>query len=439
MEESLVIQGGHRLQGEITISGAKNAALPIIAATILTAKPVNLSNVPNLKDIQTMMSLLKHLGSGVDFDGASHQASFNLSDIASSKANDDCVKKMRASILVLGPLLARTGAAKVALPGGCAIGSRPVDLHLKALEKMGATISQTGGYIEATVEEGRLSGADINFDKVTVTGTENILMAAVLANGRTVLNNAAREPEVTDLARFLNTLGAKIEGIGTSRLVIDGVEALHGGQYSILPDRIETGTYLIAAAMTRGHIRVKDARPDTLLSLLDKLKVAGAEITVGDDWIELDMKGERPKAVSIETAPYPGFPTDMQAQILALNAVASGCADVVETIFENRFMHVKELQRLGSQISLQGNRASSEGLDSLEGALVTATDLRASACLVLAGLVARGETTVERIDHLDRGYEDIEGKLSKLGANIKRVAAPELASVGAVQANPRHG
>jgi UDP-N-acetylglucosamine 1-carboxyvinyltransferase len=426
---SLVIHGGHPLDGDIIISGAKNAALPIIAATILTAKPVSLSNVPSLKDIQTMMSLLKHLGSGIEFDKDSHQASFNLSHIASSKANDDCVKKMRASILVLGPLLARTGSAQVSLPGGCAIGSRPVDLHLKALKKMGATISQSNGHIKATVTGGRLHGAEITFDKVTVTGTENILMAAVLASGQTVVNNAAREPEVADLAYFLNSLGAKIQGIGTNRLVIDGVEALGGGHYSILPDRIETGTYLIAAAMTRGHIRVKAARPETLLSLLEKLKDAGAEITVGDDWIELDMKGARPKAVSIETAPYPGFPTDMQAQILALNSVASGQAQVVENIFENRFMHVQELNRLGSHISLHGNKATSEGVDHLEGASVTATDLRASACLVLAGLVASGETVVEHIFHLDRGYEDIEDKLTRLGANIKRVENCDLASV----------
>lgn len=420
--DSLVIHGGHPLDGEIAISGAKNAALPIIASTLLTDQPVELSNVPRLRDVETMLSLLKHLGATVEFNQTFHRAEISTQHIDHFQAPYDLVKVMRASILVLGPMLARMGKAEVSMPGGCAIGSRPVDLHIRALEQMGATIALEDGYIKAHTESGHLTGADITFDTVTVTGTENILMASVLARGQTILRNAAREPEVVDLAQFLNQLGAKIKGAGTSTLTIEGVEKLRGGSHHIIPDRIETGTYLTAAAMTSGHVRLLETRPDTLIVLLDKLKASGADIHCGRDWIELDMHGRRPQAISIETAPYPAFPTDMQAQVLALNTVAEGEATVTENVFENRFMHVEELKRLGSHISLDGNTATCEGVKELKGAPVMATDLRASASLVLAGLAAKGETKVQRIYHVDRGYEAIEEKLRTLGADIERVS-----------------
>ncbi len=424
--DSLVIHGGHPLHGEIKISGAKNAALPIIAATLLSEEPIELDNVPRLKDVETMMALLTQMGAEVHFDAANHKAHICALDVHKTTAPHELVKIMRASILVLGPLLARFGQARVSTPGGCAIGSRPVDLHLKALEQMGASVVVDGGFINVSLKSQRLKGADITFDTVTVTGTENILMAAVLAKGQTILRNAAREPEVSDLALFLNSMGAKIEGIGSSCLKIEGVEALRGTHYRILPDRIETGTYLAAAAMTSGKITLTDVKPDTILMLIDKLKESGADINCGPDWVSLDMHHKRPKAISIETAPYPAFPTDMQAQILALNSVASGNATVTENVFENRFMHVKELIRLGSHITLKGNAAFSEGVHELHGTSVVATDLRASACLVLAGLAAKGQTTVQHIYHVDRGYEGIEDKLNQLGADIQRVSEKQV-------------
>ncbi len=416
-----LIKGGRRLIGEVKISGAKNSVLPIISAGLLIPKPVTISNIPHLNDVTTTMKLLGAMG--VELTVAEgNSIVINAEQVLSFVAPYDVVKTMRASILVLGPLLARFGQAHVSLPGGCAIGSRPVDLHLAALKKMGAEIIVENGYIDAKVN-GRLKGADIYFDKVTVTGTENIMMAAVLAKGITQLKNAACEPEVVDLADFLNTMGAKISGAGTETIIIEGVESLTGGHYHVLPDRVETGTYLIAAAITGGKITTKATRPDILTAVLDKLREAGAHIETGPDWITLDMKGKRPKAVDIHTEPYPGFPTDMQAQFLALNAIAEGESVITETIFENRFMHVQELQRMGADITLNGNQAICKGVPFLTGAPVMATDLRASASLVLAGLVAQGETLVDRIYHIDRGYECIEEKLSQLGAEIKRVSA----------------
>ena len=416
-----LIKGGRRLIGEVKISGAKNSVLPIISAGLLIPKPVTISNIPHLNDVTTTMKLLGAMG--VELTVAEgNSIVINAEQVLSFVAPYDVVKTMRASILVLGPLLARFGQAHVSLPGGCAIGSRPVDLHLAALKKMGAEIIVENGYIDAKVN-GRLKGADIYFDKVTVTGTENIMMAAVLAKGITQLKNAACEPEVVDLADFLNTMGAKISGAGTETITIEGVESLTGGHYHVLPDRVETGTYLIAAAITGGKITTKATRPDILTAVLDKLREAGAHIETGPDWITLDMKGKRPKAVDIHTEPYPGFPTDMQAQFLALNAIAEGESVITETIFENRFMHVQELQRMGADITLNGNQAICKGVPFLTGAPVMATDLRASASLVLAGLVAQGETLVDRIYHIDRGYECIEEKLSQLGAEIKRVSA----------------
>jgi UDP-N-acetylglucosamine 1-carboxyvinyltransferase len=419
--EKLIIQGGKKLNGEITVSGAKNAALPIMAGTLLTAHPVLISNVPHLKDITTMMELLGRLGSKLVVDEKMN-VQIDTSSVHNVQAPYELVKTMRASIVVLGPLLARFGEAEVSLPGGCAIGTRPVDLHIKALQLMGAEISIENGYIKARTIGKKLQGALIQFDIVTVTGTENIMMAATLAEGRTVLKNAAREPEVEDLANFLNHLGANITGAGTSTIVIEGVEALKGGEYPILPDRIEAGTYLTAAALTQGRVRLKKVDYRLMKSVLEKFEAAGAELTYGDDWIELNMHGERPRAVDITTAPYPDFPTDMQAQIMAMNTVASGSSTIVETIFENRFMHVQELMRMGANIQLQGNTAICVGVPSLTGAPVMATDLRASASLILAGLVAQGETIVERIYHVDRGYERIEEKLTQLGASITRIS-----------------
>lgn len=417
--DKLIINGGKPLHGEIIVSGAKNSALPIMAASILMTENVTIQNVPHLKDVTTMMELLGHLGAKLVLDEKMN-VQINASEVNDLIAPYHLVKTMRASILVLGPMLGRFGEADVSLPGGCAIGTRPVDLHLKALKTMGAEITVQNGYIKARCPNGRLEGKTLVFDTITVTGTENVMMAGVLASGKTIIKNAAREPEVVDLANFLNQMGAKITGAGTHTIEIEGVDALHGGTYSVIPDRIEAGTFLTAGALTRGHVTVRKVRPDNLLSMLCKFEEAGAHLTIGEDWVTLDMKGARPRSVDISTAPYPGLATDMQAQFMALNTVAEGTATVIENIFENRFMHVQELQRMGAVIKLNGNTAMITGVERLMGAPVMATDLRASASLILAGLAAEGETTVERIYHVDRGYERIEEKLSMLGAHIKR-------------------
>ncbi|MEQ1485680.1 UDP-N-acetylglucosamine 1-carboxyvinyltransferase [Methyloglobulus sp.] len=419
--DKLIITGGNRLSGELRISGAKNAALPILAATLLSEKPVIVGNVPHLHDITTTMELLGRMGVSLMVDEKMN-VEVNSSTINSYEAPYELVRTMRASILVLGPLLARFGEAHVSLPGGCAIGTRPVDIHISGLIKMGADITVEGGYIHAKAK--RLKGCRLILEQVTVTGTENLLMAAVLAEGTTIMENAAREPEVTDLAYFLNKMGAKISGIGTDVLVIEGVEklGLESIHYEIMPDRIETGTYLIAAAITGGKVKLKNTRPDILDAVLDKLIEAGADIKTGKDWISLDMHGKRPKAVSLRTAPYPAFPTDMQAQFIALNTIANGVGIITETIFENRFMHVQELQRMGADIKLESNTAICTGIKKLTAAPVMATDLRASASLVIAALAAEGSTRVDRIYHIDRGYDHIEEKLSQLGAVIRRVA-----------------
>lgn len=417
--DKLIIRGNIPLTGEVRISGAKNAALPILTAALLTPAPVRICNIPHLHDITTTMSLLGQMGVHLTLDERSN-VEVDASNIHSFHAPYELVRTMRASILVLGPLLSRFGEAHVSLPGGCAIGSRPVDQHLKGMQAMGAEIRVENGYIKASTKK-RLQGANIAMDLVTVTGTENIMMAAVLAEGQTVIMNAAREPEVEDLANFLNTLGAKITGAGTSTITIEGVKELSGGSYQVMPDRIETGTYLTAAAITRGRIKLKNTRPDLIESVLTKLSDAGAYIETGSDWISLDMKGNRPRAIDISTAPYPAFPTDMQAQIMALNTVAEGTGMITENVFENRFMHVQELLRMGASIALKGNTAICTGVESLQGARTMATDLRASASLVLAGLAAVGETSIDRIYHIDRGYECIEEKLSQLGARIQRV------------------
>ncbi len=418
--DKLIITGGIRLDGEIRISGAKNSALPILAATLLADTPVTVCNLPHLHDITTMIELFGRMGVQPIID-EKLSVEVDASTIKTLVAPYELVKTMRASILVLGPMVARFGEAEVALPGGCAIGSRPVDLHIRGLEAMGAKIDVEGGYIKAKAPEGGLRGAHFFFDVVSVTGTENIMMAATLAKGRSVLENAAREPEVVDLANCLIAMGAKIQGAGTDTIIIDGVERLHGARCNVMPDRIETGTYLVAAAVTGGRVKVKDADPSTLEAVLAKLQEAGAEITTGPDWIELDMKGKRPKAVNLRTAPYPAFPTDMQAQFIALNAVAEGTGTIIETVFENRFMHVYEMLRMGANILVEGNTAVVTGVDKLKGAPVMATDLRASASLVLAALVADGDTLIDRIYHIDRGYECIEEKLQLLGAKIRRV------------------
>ncbi|HET8904218.1 MAG TPA: UDP-N-acetylglucosamine 1-carboxyvinyltransferase [Saccharospirillum sp.] len=418
--DKLLITGGGRLNGEIRVSGAKNAALPIIAATLLTADPVTVRNLPHLNDITTMIELLGCMGVDVTV-GEDMSVEVCAGNIKNCTAPYELVKTMRASILVLGPLLAHFGEANVSLPGGCAIGSRPVDLHIRGLEAMGADIDVADGYIKAR-SNGRLKGARIFFDTVTVTGTENILMAATLAEGTSVIENAAKEPEVVDLAKCLIAMGANISGAGTDTITVVGVERLHEADYSVLPDRIEAGTYLVAAAITGGRVKLRDVDPDTLDSVLIKLREAGAEITQGDDWIVLDMHGQRVKAVNITTAPYPAFPTDMQAQFTALNAIAEGVGTVEETVFENRFMHINELERMGANARIKGNTVVITGCAKLTGAPVMATDLRASASLVLAGLVAEGDTLVDRIYHIDRGYECIEEKLQQLGATIKRVA-----------------
>ncbi len=416
--DKLIITGGACLEGEIRISGAKNAALPILAATLLADGPMTVGNVPHLQDITTTMELLGAMGVRLVIDEKLAIES-DTSTLQHCVAPYELVKTMRASILVLGPLLARFGEADVSLPGGCAIGSRPVNLHIDGLRAMGAEISVENGYIKA--KAARLKGVTIVLDIVTVTGTENLMMAAALADGTTILENAAREPEVVDLADCLNAMGAKISGAGTSAITIEGVERLRGVHYNVLPDRIEAGTYLVAAAITGGRIKIKDVQPAALDAVLAKLREAGAEIDTGEDWISLDMQGRRPKAVSVHTAPYPAFPTDMQAQFTALNAVAEGTSVITETVFENRFMHVQELERMGAEIRLEGNTAIISGIERLTGAPVMATDLRASASLVLAGLVADGDTEVQRIYHIDRGYERIEEKLALLGAKIRRV------------------
>lgn len=417
--DCLSIRGGRRLSGQLKVSGAKNAALPIIAATLLASDRTKLSNLPHLHDITTMIELLGCLGVGLTVD-EKMGLEIDASTVSSQQAPYELVKTMRASILVLGPLLARFGTARVSFPGGCAIGSRPVDLHLKGLEAMGAEITIEGGYINASID-GRLQGADIDFDIVTVGGTENLLMAATLAEGLTTIRNAAREPEVVDLAHCLIAMGAKIEGAGSSTLVVEGVPALHGCDYTVMPDRIEAGTYLVAAAATGGNIHLDGAAPHHLEIVLDKLREAGAIVTTGEDWIALDMEGRRPKSVSITTAPYPGFPTDMQAQFTALNTIADGTGRVTETVFENRLIQTHEMNRMGANIMIEGNMAMIVGREHLKGAPVMASDLRASASLVIAGLVAQGETRVDRIYHIDRGYECIEEKLQSLGADIRRV------------------
>ena len=418
--DKLIITGGNPLSGELRISGAKNAALPILAAALLSETPVVVGNVPHLHDITTTMELLGRMGVQLVVDEKLN-IEVDSSTIQNFFAPYELVKTMRASILVLGPLLTRFGKAEVSLPGGCAIGSRPVNIHLHGLAEMGADINVRNGYIHASAK--RLKGCRLVLDMVTVTGTENLMMAAVLAEGTTILENAAREPEVVDLANFLNAMGAKIRGAGTDVMVIDGVESLGGNglHYPILPDRIETGTYLVAAAMTGGKVKLKGTRPDLLDAVLSKLHEAGAKLSYGEDFIELDMQGRRPLAVSMRTAPYPAFPTDMQAQFTAMNTVADGVGVITETVFENRFMHVQEMQRMGADITVESNTAIIRGRPGLTAAPVMATDLRASASLVLAGLVAEGQTVVDRIYHIDRGYECIEEKLSQLGAEIRRV------------------
>lgn len=417
--DKLIITGGGPIDGDIRISGSKNSALPILAATLLPESPMHVCNMPHLNDITTMLALLRCMGVGITID-EKMCVEIDSSSIQEFTAPYDLVKTMRASILVLGPMLSRFGVANVSFPGGCAIGSRPVDIHLRGLEAMGAEIEVDEGYIRARVD-GRLKGAHILMDVVTVGGTENLLMAAVLAEGKTVLENAAREPEVVDLANCLVAMGANIEGIGSDTLVIHGVKRLQGCTFSVMPDRIETGTYLVAAAASGGRVRLRDTSEGILESVLLKLEEAGAHLSMGADWIELNMKGNRPKAVNLRTAPYPAFPTDMQAQFTAMNAVAEGTGTVIETIFENRLIQIHELNRMGAKISLEGNTAIVQGVERLKGAPVMATDLRASASLVIAGIVAEGETVVDRIYHIDRGYECIEEKLQLLGANIQRV------------------
>ena len=417
--DKLQIQGGAPLEGEVRISGAKNAALPILAATLLAEGTVSVGNVPHLQDVTTMIELLGRMGVSVTIDDKM-RVEVDAGTIREHVAPYELVRTMRASILVLGPLLARFGKADVSLPGGCAIGARPVNIHVDGLQQLGADILIENGYIRARAS--RLRGARLVLETVTVTGTENLLMAATLAEGETIIENAAREPEVVDLADFLNAMGAKIRGAGTDTIVIQGVERLTGASYDVLPDRIETGTYLVAGAITGGRVRVKGTRPEHLDAVLAKLREAGAKIDVGDSWIALDMGGRRPRAVDIRTAPYPAFPTDMQAQFAALNTVADGVAAVTETIFENRFMHMLEMRRLGADIRIEGSTAIIRGVPKLTAAPVMATDLRASASLVLAGLIAQGATEIHRIYHIDRGYECIEEKLEGLGARIKRLA-----------------
>jgi UDP-N-acetylglucosamine 1-carboxyvinyltransferase len=416
--DKLIITGGRPLHGDVRISGAKNAALPILAATLLADSPMVIGNIPHLRDITTTMELLGRMGVDLTVDETMH-VEVDATRIEHPFAPYELVKTMRASILVLGPLLARCGQADVSLPGGCAIGSRPVDLHIEGLRAMGAEISVDSGYIKARAR--RLKGVRLVLDIVTVTGTENLMMAAALAEGTTLIENAAREPEVVDLANCLNAMGARVRGAGTTTIEIEGVNSLHGTTYNVLPDRIETGTFLVAGALSGGRVHVRDTDPRQLDAVLQKLREAGADIDVGDDTVTLDMHGRRPRAVNVHTAPFPAFPTDMQAQFTAMNSVAEGVGTITETVFENRFMHVQELQRMGARIKLEGNTAICEGVPRLTGAPVMATDLRASASLVLAGLVADGETVVDRIYHVDRGYQNIEDKFAGLGAQIRRV------------------
>jgi len=416
--DKLQIHGGIPLEGEVRISGAKNATLPILAAALLTEEPVTVANVPHLQDVTTTIELLGRMGVSVTIDERM-RIEVDASTLHECFAPYELVKTMRASILVLGPLLAKFGRADVSLPGGCAIGARPVNIHVAGLQAMGADIQIEGGYIRARAA--RLRGTRLVLDTVTVTGTENLMMAATLAEGETVIENAAREPEVVDLAQCLIAMGANIHGAGTDKVTIQGVERLHGTSYEVLPDRIESGTYLVAGAITSGNVRIKNTRPDHLDAVLVKLEEAGARVGVGDNWVEVDMRGRRPRAIDVRTAPYPGFPTDMQAQFAALDAVSDGVGTIIETIFENRFMHMLEMRRLGAEIRLEGNTAIIRGVERLTAAPVMATDLRASASLVLAGLVAQGRTDIERIYHIDRGYEAIEEKLAQLGAQIKRV------------------
>ncbi|MDT7050868.1 UDP-N-acetylglucosamine 1-carboxyvinyltransferase [Providencia stuartii] len=419
--DKFLVKGPTRLEGEVTISGAKNAALPILFAALLAEEPVEIQNVPKLRDIDTTIKLLNQLGTKVERNGSIYVDARNVTEYC---APYDLVKTMRASIWALAPLVARFGHGEVSLPGGCAIGARPVDLHISGLEQLGAHIILEDGYVKATVD-GRLKGACIVMDKVSVGATVTIMTAATLAEGTTTIENAAREPEIEDTANFLNTLGAKITGAGTDRIVIEGVERLGGGTYRVLPDRIETGTFLIAAAVSKGKVVCRNARPDTLDAVLAKLREAGAKIEVGEDWISLDMQGKRPKAVTLRTAPHPGFPTDMQAQFSLLNLVAEGAGMITETIFENRFMHIPELIRMGAHAEIESNTVLCHGVEKLTGAQVMATDLRASASLVIAGCIAEGTTTVDRIYHIDRGYEHIEDKLSGLGANIERIKSDD--------------
>ena len=416
--DKIVVQGAGPLDGEVKISGAKNAALPILISSLLVDGTLTLSNVPHLQDITTTMGLLSHLGVHMQIDENMH-ISADASAVDQIRAPYELVKTMRASILVLGPLLARMGHAEVSLPGGCAIGSRPVNLHIKGLEAMGAKVVIEDGYIKATCK--RLQGARMFMDIVSVTGTENLMMAASLAQGVSVIENAAREPEIVDLANCLNAMGAKVSGAGTDEITIEGVDSLHSASHRVISDRIETGTYLVAGAATRGRVKALETEPKYLEAVLNKLDEAGCHINLGSDFIEVDMRGEQPKAVSLKTAPHPAFPTDMQAQFVTMNALAQGTGTVVETIFENRFMHVHELQRMGADIQLEGNTAVVTGRDQLQSAPVMATDLRASASLVIAGLMAKGPTVIDRIYHIDRGYECIEEKFAGLGANIKRI------------------
>ena len=416
--DKLLVNGGGPLNGDVRISGAKNAALPVLVASLLSEEPLYVGNIPHLQDITTTMELLGRMGAQL----VMHEKmaiEVDTSKVRELKAPYDLVKTMRASILVLGPLLARFGEAEVSMPGGCAIGSRPINLHIKGLQAMGADISLEGGYVRAKAR--RLKGARIFMDMVSVTGTENLMMAATLADGITTIENAAREPEVADLAKCLISMGAKIEGMGSDVITIEGVERLHGGQHHVIPDRIEAGTYLVAGAVTGGNVRVRNTRPDTMDAVLDKLREAGVDVEVGEDWVRADARNRKLKAVNVQTAPYPAFPTDMQAQFVVLNCVAEGTGSVTETIFENRFQHVQELHRMGANIEMRGNTAIVTGVEKLHGAPVMATDLRASASLAIAGLVADSETIVDRIYHIDRGYETIEEKLAQLGARIKRI------------------
>lgn len=424
--DKLLVRGGQRLDGEIHASGAKNAALPALIASLLADSPLQVGNIPHLRDITTTLELLQHLGASVQVD-EKLAIQVDASQLRVLRAPYKLVRTMRASILVLGPLLARFGEAEVSLPGGCAIGSRPVNLHIKGFEMMGAEVDIVGGYIRARVPGGRLQGARILFDTSTVTGTENLMMAATLAEGVTVLENTAREPEVVDLARCLVSMGAKIEGAGSDIIRIQGVRKLHGAVHHVIPDRIEAATYLVAAAVTRGRIRVRGVKALFLDAVIGKLREAGASVDVAADGVELRMPDAPIQAVDIRTAPFPAFPTDMQAQFVLLNSIAHGTATITETVFDNRFMHVQELQRMGAQIEIRGNTVFVHGVDHLSGAQVMATDLRASACLVLAGLVAEGETAIDRIYHIDRGYESIEEKLTQCGAHIRRIPAPPAA------------